>query len=239
MMYWAKGKYAVLFDKTKKEVCKPNTQESSLYDIGTAVLTALQRRNFIPLSVRRNQIEITMRSDGTYRLFLDGIEPEQSEIFIESFKEVMAPITGQPYLMPKYEYFTGAPDEPPPPPSDSDLDSPDATPVDIVVTPPLPSRTPEAVARVEHLDTESKRDFARKENEFFKSYVAGKAQPRIAAFHAVPSLLARSEKGREAFESAWNKYVSPGFIISTESKPEVLDRYFGRGPHLAQRVLWE
>ncbi|MGH9549395.1 MAG: hypothetical protein ACRD3W_08470, partial [Terriglobales bacterium] len=78
-----------------------------------------------------------------------------------------------------------------------------------------------------------------REEDFFKAYLAGKAQPRIAAYHAVPALLARSEKGREAFQDCWNKYVSPGFIVSTEQKPELLDRYFGVGPSLAERVLWE
>ncbi len=81
--------------------------------------------------------------------------------------------------------------------------------------------------------------YLKKEKKFFKQYLAGKAEPRIAGYHPVPSLLARSEKGREAFETAWNKYVSPGSIISTESKPEVIDRYFALGPSLAQRVLWE
>ena len=61
----------------------------------------------------------------------------------------------------------------------------------------------------------------------------------MAAYHAVPALLARSEKGREAFQESWNKYVSPGFIVSTETKPELLNKYFGIGPSLAQRLLWE
>src|SRR6185369_17260115 len=60
-----------------------------------------------------------------------------------------------------------------------------------------------------------------------------------AAYHALPSLLARSERGRQTFQAAWNKYVSPGFIIATETKPELIDKYFGLGPSLAQRLLWE
>ncbi|HNG19711.1 MAG TPA: hypothetical protein PLI59_11080, partial [Candidatus Obscuribacter sp.] len=74
---------------------------------------------------------------------------------------------------------------------------------------------------------------------FFNKYLSGRAEPRVAAYHAVPALLARSEKGREAFQESWNKYVSPGFIVSTETKPELLNKYFGIGPSLAQRLLWE
>jgi len=203
-----------LFDKMRREVCKPNTQDSSIYDIGTAVLTALQRRNLISLKVSRRQIRITMRADGTYRVFLDGLEPEQGEIFVDSMKEAMAPIMGQPYVVPKYEYFVGGPE---PTPEDDD---------DVVVDARLlPQRTDP--------------DYEKQEKNFFKQYLRGQVKPRVAGYHAVPSLLARSEKGREAFEAAWNKYVSPGYVTSTEKKPSLLDRNFGVGPTVTQRIVWE
>ncbi len=138
---------------------------------------------------------MSIRSDGTYRVFLDDVEPEQSTHFINSVKEALTPVTNQPYLIPKHEYFVG------------------------------------------ELGEEVKGE--EKEKRFFRSYLAGKAEPRIAAYYPVPGLLARSEKGREAYEAAWNKYVSPGFIVATETKPELLNRYFGIGPSLAQRLLWE
>lgn len=87
-------------------------------------------------------------------------------------------------------------------------------------------------------DRQSK-DSQKRKRLFFKSYLRGSAQPRIATYHVVPKLLARSQKGREAFQDAWNKYVSPGFIVETETKPEVLQKYFGMGPSLAERLLWE
>jgi hypothetical protein len=222
----ARQRAADLFNRLRAKLCKPNTQDSSLYDIGTAVLTALQVRKFIPLSVHRNSIKISQRADGTYRVFLDGLEPEQAEIFIESFKETMAPITAQPYVIPKYEYFIGGPEK-----KFVDEESED-------------SETKESDdPKLEEAETQQmmlvENKYQKQEYDFFKSYVAGKAHPRVAAYHAVPSLLARSEKGREAFEAAWNRYVSPGFISSTETKPELIDRYFGMGPSLAQRVLWE
>lgn len=87
-------------------------------------------------------------------------------------------------------------------------------------------------------DRQSK-DSEKRKRVFFKSYLRGSAQPRIATYHVVPKLLARSQKGRDAFQDAWNKYVSPGFIVETESKPEVLQKYFGMGPSLSERLLWE
>jgi hypothetical protein len=128
-----------------------------------------------------------MRTDGTYRVLLDDVEPEQSAHFISCIKEALLPVTNQPYIIGKYEYTVDASD----------------------------SKT------------------------FFQSYLAGKAEPRIAAYYPVPGLLARSEKGREAYQEAWNKYVSPGYIVATETNPELLNRYFKMGPSLAQRLLWE
>jgi superfamily II DNA or RNA helicase len=210
-MILARKKYISLYTRLKKETCKPNTQESSLIDVATAVMVGLQLRKLLPEDVNKSMIKVSMRSDGSYRVFLDEVEPEQSTYFINSFREVMAPITNQPYLIPKYEYFIAG-DE--------------AEQIKL-----LAEQTPEQ-SKLIHIHEQ-------REDRFFKAYLSGKAQPRIAAYHPVPSLLARSEKGREAFEAAWNKYVSPGSIVATETKPELLNRYFGIGPSLAQRLLWE
>lgn len=180
-------KYVSLYNKLRTETCQPNTQESSLVDMSIALLTSLQQVKLLPRHIEKDSIKVTQRSDGSYRVFLDDVEPEQSEYFAKCLKELMAPVTNQPYLIPKYEFFFPKGDE----------------------------------------------------EAFFSAYLKGKAQPKIAAYHPVPSLLARSEKGREAFQNSWNKYVSAGFVTPTESKPEVLKKYFGIGPSLAQRLLWE
>lgn len=75
-------------------------------------------------------------------------------------------------------------------------------------------------------------------DEFLKLYLDNKLTPYISSYHPVPGLLARSQKGREAFEKAWNEFVSPGSVLSLESKPEDLNKYFGIGPSVAQRMLW-
>jgi superfamily II DNA or RNA helicase len=180
-------KYKALYDKLLTETCKPNTQESSLVDMSIALLSAMQQVKLLPKHIDKTSLKVTQRSDGSYRVFLDDVEPEHSEYFAKSLKELLAPVTNQPYLIPKYEFA---------------------------------------------FEKEG-------EKQFFDAYLKGKAQPKIAGYHPVPSLLARSEKGRDAFQNSWNKYVSAGFVTPTESKPEVLKKYFGIGPSLAQRLLWE
>jgi hypothetical protein len=180
-------KYTSLYKKLRDETLQPNSQESSLKDMSIALLSAMQQVKLLPKHIDKSSIKVTQRSDGSFRVFLDDVEPEHSEYFSKSLKELLAPVTNQPYLIPKYEF-----------------------------------------------------DFAEDDQDrFFKAYMKGKAQPKIAGYHPVPSLLARSEKGREAFQNCWNKYVSAGFVTPTESKPEVLKKYFGIGPSLAQRLLWE
>lgn len=193
LLYFAKKKYEKLFVRFQKEICQPNSQQSSLTDIAFAVLTAMQGMRLIPHKVSKEQIVVTVRPDGSYRVMLKDVASEHSKLFINSLGEVLAPLDSQPYVIPKYEYF---------------------------------------------IDGENE-EASLKEEKFFRSYLRGRAEPRVACYHAVPNLLARSQKGRQIFEECWNKYVSPGFVLSTEKDPRILDRYFGLGPSLAERLLWE
>jgi hypothetical protein len=169
------------------ELSRPATQEEVLTAIATATLYALQERNFLPPEIQSSSIKLSIRSDRSFRVFLDDVEPNHCEIFIRAIEDVLAPVTNQPYIVPKYEY--PAIDK-----SDGDLVS---------------------------------------------IYLNGQAQPTIGSYHAIPRLLARSEKGRDAFEHAWNELVSPGFVISTEKNPQLVQKFFGMGPSLAERMLWE
>lgn len=202
-------KYGALYDKHKQEICRPNTQDSSLKDIGIAVLSALQQAKQLPRTIEKEQVTVTIRSDGSYRVFLDDVESNYAECFIKSAREALEPVTNQPYVVPKYEFG-------------------------------FPRRKKDKKAAIApRVVPEGTQEDEQSEEQFFASYLTGRAQPRIASYHAVPSLLARSEKGRQAFESAWNKYVSPGFVTATETKPELLGKYFGLGPSISKRMIWE
>jgi superfamily II DNA or RNA helicase len=266
-------RYKILYTRLKKEVCRPNTQASSLVDMGRTILSALQQVKMLPAHLTKDCIKVTLRSDGSYRVFLDEVDPPQSQYFVKCFKELMEPVRNQPFLVPKYEYFF-------PPPkkergksenrakslalekeqaaisnlSNLRIPGPVATRAAVATAALAVSEAGSAGPESDDLENTvcepagdspgSENRFASNENidseeRFFKAYLKGRAEPRIAAYYPVPSLLARSEKGREAFQAAWNKYVSPGFIVSTESKPELLNRYFGLGASLAQRLLWE
>ncbi len=55
-----------------------------------------------------DNIKVSIRTDGTYRVFLDNVEPEQSAQFINCVKEVL--IADKPtshILIPKHEYLVG------------------------------------------------------------------------------------------------------------------------------------
>ncbi len=243
----ARRRYQVVYERLQKQICRPNSQESSLFDMARAVLSALQQTKFIARHVQKDSIKISVRSDGSYRIFLDDVDYEQSQYFVKSFRELMEPMRKQPYLIPKYEYSfpqarKGKAKELPGEASTSASTSTstekqgkgqeqDYEPGE---APESGSENPEKKTAVL---TSNQEEYS--EDRFFQAYLKGRAEPQIAAYYPVPSMLARSEKGREAFQSAWNKYVSPGFIVATETKPELLNRYFGLGASLAQRLLWE
>jgi hypothetical protein len=184
-----------VYKRLQCHVCELSTQESSLIEMATAVLTALQTIKILPDKISPESIKITKRSNGNPSIFLDDVDSLQSNYFTTCMKEVLSPVINQPYVIPKYEY------------------------------------------RIESID--ENRENGKATNKFFKKYLSGKAQPTISAYHPVPALLARSEKARQAFESAWNNHVSPGSILVTEKNTEKLNDYFGIGPSLAQRLLWD
>lgn len=254
----ATKKNRMLYKRLRQDVCRPNTQESSLLEMCRAVLAALKHTKVLPAFLTKDSIKITLRSDGSYRIFLEGVDEPQSQCFVKSIKELMEPVSRQAYLLPKYEYSF------PKPRNEANKES-GANPkgkrllVSTRINEPHHVYLPKPLDSEEsdqEIDEEScefalpaepskfEKRFATNEDEesedrFFKVYLKGRAESRIAAYYPVPALLAKSEKGRDAFQSAWNKYVSPGFIVATETKPELLNRYFGLGASLAQRVLWE
>jgi hypothetical protein len=191
-LWFGRKKYWELYNRFQSDTCQPNTQESSLLDIAVAVLTSLQQLKLMPRHIDRTSIKVNARANGSYRVYLDNVDPEQSQYFASCFKEVMAPLVNQPFIIPKYEYS---------------------------LSKPRKGETPD--------------------DAFFRNYLSGKVEPRIASYHAVPKLIARTEKGRAIFQDSWNKYVSPGSIVETETQADVLKKYFGLGPSLAERLLWE
>jgi len=190
MLFMLVGKYRhlLLRKKMSTSLLQPSSQNLVLQAMANAVFSALKERKLLPEDTNQESITITLRSDRSFRVFLDHVEPRHAEIFVRSFQELLAPLTNQPYVIPKYEYDQG------------ELTDRDA---------------------------------------FLDVYMSGQAKPEIGSYHPVPKLLARSEKGRDAFERAWNQYVSPGFILATEQNPEVLQKYFGMGPSLSEKLLWE
>ncbi len=170
------------------ELVTPSSRENAIIAMATAVLDALKERKLLPSQVKPSSIQVTVRADKTFRVFLDDVETRYSDLFVKCLEELLAPVSNQPYVVPKYEFDSALRSDP---------------------------------------------------DSFFRKYISGEAEPEVCTYHAVPKILARSEKGRDAFEFAWNQHVSPGYVTPTERNPEVLQKYFGMGPSLSERMLWE
>ena len=97
-------RYMLLYRRIKMETCRPCTQESSLRDIGIAILRALQKLKVIPRIVPIEAVRVTRRSDGSLRIFLDTADPKHAQEFIKCVKETIEPIKAQPFLISKFEF---------------------------------------------------------------------------------------------------------------------------------------
>ncbi len=214
------GKYRALQNRFRAQTLEGLCHDESLKNVATAVLSALKRRRILRVRASAKDIAISERSNGCYRVILNNVDSESSAIFVNAVTEAFAPITGQPYVIPRYE-FQIREDKPKKP----TFNSPTARRKDI-------SKSVQADNVVSEPSKQA-------QEQFFRKYLADKIKPTLSGYHAVPAILAKSQKGREAFQDAWNKHVSPGEIIETENNQDVIKKYFGAGPNLAKRTLWE
>lgn len=94
------------------------------------------------------------------------------------------------------------------------------------------------VARYGYLIPDDER-FEELLRKFFKSYLSGKTKLKLRGYHPIPKVLSRSQKGRDAFLKAWNKYVSKGDILEADKRPDLVAKNFSRGPNVQDREIWE
>ncbi|MBX3075030.1 DEAD/DEAH box helicase family protein [Candidatus Obscuribacterales bacterium] len=250
------GKYQALRNNFKQQILDGHCQNENLKNIATAVLSALKRRRLLPYRAKAKDIVISERSNGCYRVFLNNVDYDASKLFVNAVTEVFAPITGQPYIIGRQEFRVV---EPPKrsfipaalqnairnakskysnsseqPEDESDVESEEnGLETETTATLTRPSQPP--VSTSDSNDAKP----TKAQEQFFNRYIDGQLKPTLAGYHAVPAVLAKSEKGRQAFQDSWNKYVSPGEIISTEANPDIINKYFGVGPSTAKRLLWE
>jgi superfamily II DNA or RNA helicase len=249
------AKYKALRNNFKEQVLEGHCHDENLKNVATAVLSALKRRRLLPGRARAKDIVISQRSNGCFRVFLNNVDYDASKIFVNAVSEVMSPITGQPYIIPRHEFRVventrknrfipnrlqniidrvNNKVETTSPEVEGNNDTAQLIETANQIT------EPEQASSQAPADGEKKPDVPTKAQEqFFTRYINGRLEPTLAGYHAVPAILAKSEKGRAAFQEAWNKYVSPGEIVSTEANPDIINKYFGVGPTLAKRLLWE
>lgn len=261
------GKYRALHNKFKSETLAGISQDESIKSVATAVLSALKRRRILPARANAKDIVISERTNGCYRVILNNVDSEASKVFVNAVTEVFAPITGQEYIISRYEFQvveekrrkpifakpdwllkfnrgsndtvsnqnkTITPQVKTITSSKQPIDTNGIEPIKVELTLNTIANSPNPTPASQDNNIAPKA-----QNQFFRKYLAGRVEPVISGYHAVPSILAKSQKGRDAFQDAWNKHVSPGEIIATETNQDIINKYFGVGPGLAKRTLWE
>jgi len=73
----------------------------------------------------------------------------------------------------------------------------------------------------------------------FRAYLNGRMELNLEGYYAVPTILARSAKGKKAFEEAWNKRVSPGAIVEAEKTRIKGQFYSNHKMKVYERWIWQ
>ncbi len=73
----------------------------------------------------------------------------------------------------------------------------------------------------------------------FRSYLSGRMELNLDGYFTVPSMLARSAKGRKAFEEAWNKRVSPGAMLDPDKTRLKGQFYSNSKMKVYERWIWQ
>lgn len=78
-----------------------------------------------------------------------------------------------------------------------------------------------------------------KSTAVFRSYLSGRMELNLEGYYSVPSVLAKSAKGRKAFEEAWNKRVSQGPILDPE-KTRLKGQFYSNSKiKVFERWIWQ
>ncbi len=73
----------------------------------------------------------------------------------------------------------------------------------------------------------------------FRAYFKGRMELSLEGYYAVPTVLARSAKGKKAFEEAWNKRVSPGSVLDPETTRLKGQFYSNHKIRVYERWIWQ
>lgn len=73
----------------------------------------------------------------------------------------------------------------------------------------------------------------------FRAYTSGRMELNLEGYYAVPTILAKSAKGKKAFEEAWNKRVSPGSVVEAEKTRIKGQFYSNHKMKVYERWIWQ
>jgi hypothetical protein len=74
----------------------------TLEDIAFAVADGLRSTGGIRPELDPGRVRCVVQTDGYYRVYLDGCNPDEGRLFVQSLDEVLAPLDAPRYIIPRY-----------------------------------------------------------------------------------------------------------------------------------------
>lgn len=192
------------------ELCRTYSEPEHIRCMARAVISALKRAGLLTGPVSVDDLIISRRLNGSYRIFASCHDLESSRLFLEAMSDVLRPLTNPSHVVPKFSFV-----------------------------PACRIRKDSKDNRDNNNEKGSKKYETRLFKNFVRGYLSGRLEPTLIRYYAVPRALSRSARGRKVFLEAWQKYVSPAEMIESEKNPEIVGKYFGRGPTVLDRLIWE
>lgn len=221
--YYRKRRLNRFNRKYQGELFPDNSEISYLKSICHALLSAMKRRSLLSPSAHHGQILLNRRSGGSARIMLQTTIEEDNKVFLKTLKELLGAISNQKFIVArkalKLKEITCGTAVDPTISEEQRLLSNNST------QPPLPPQKSQSSAY--------------DQQEVYNNYLNGTIRPEHINYHPVPQILAKSQKGREAFIDAWNKYVSPQELIEADKRPDLVAQNFGIGPTVQDREIWD
>jgi superfamily II DNA or RNA helicase len=85
--------------KLAREMLIRQPPDAILLDLGRALLSAMMQAKLIRGKLSADYLRAVIQPDGSYQVFLDYASPEDSDLFIRAYQEILGPIEDPRYLI--------------------------------------------------------------------------------------------------------------------------------------------
>ncbi|HYH27566.1 MAG TPA: DEAD/DEAH box helicase family protein [Actinomycetota bacterium] len=90
---------AVAAWKIGRTILREQPLDAILLDVGRAVLTSLRDAGLVSRNLQPDFVRVVEQPDLSYEVLLDYASPDDAQVFVESYREVFAPVSDQRYLI--------------------------------------------------------------------------------------------------------------------------------------------